>query len=94
MTFCENALSLPSCDAPITSSSPAATSRRPVTANSRATMMSTTHALTRPSSTSAVSAPTTSSLSASGSRNVPPTLVQSRRRARKPSSESVDAAMA
>ena len=82
MTFCENALSLPSCEAPITRESPIATSRSPVTANSRATITSTTHALTRPCSTSAISAPMTSSLSASGSRNTPPTLVQPRRRAR------------
>ena len=48
-----------------------ATRRSPVTANSRTTMTIATHADTRSSSTSAMSAQETSTLSASGSMNLP-----------------------
>ena len=56
-------------------------------------MMATIHGETRPSPSSAISTPETSSLSAVVSRNDPSLVVTFQRRARRPSSQSVAAAM-
>ena len=55
--------------------------RRPETANSRATMIIATHDDTRCISTSAISTQVTSSLSASGSTNLPNVVDELRARA-------------
>ena len=69
-----------------------ATPRRPVTANSRPTMMNTIQAGTRSSSTKQMKAAEMSSLSARGSRSLPKLVICLRRRAMYPSSRSVVAA--
>ena len=69
-----------------------ATPRRPVTANSRPTMMNTIQAGTRSSSTKQMKAAEMSSLSARGSRSLPKLVICLRRRAMYPSSTSVVAA--
>ena len=91
-TFWLRVLSLPRLLAGITRSSRTATSRRPVTANSRVMMTMAIHADTSPTSMRQSSAPVTSSLSARGSRNAPATVTSPRERASQPSSESVAAA--
>ena len=68
---------------------PAARFRRPVTASSRARMIITTQAGTRPISTSERKAAALSSLSARGSRRMPRRVTWFRRRATKPSRKSV-----
>src|SRR5688500_10072447 len=68
---------------------PAATARRPVTASSRPMMMTTIHAATRSMVSNDTRAAVTSSLSATGSRSVPSVVTWLRRRAMRPSSQSV-----
>ena len=63
-----------------------------MTANSRAMITIATHAASRSSSTSEISAAEISSLSASGSSSFPTVVIDCRDRARYPSSESVAAA--
>ena len=70
MVFC-----FPSCPAAMTIPSLMAMVRSPVTMNSRAMMTMTTQAATRPRWTSITSAAMTMSLSASGSRNLPMTVI-------------------
>src|SRR5215471_14487849 len=70
-TICDAILALPQTDAGITIPSLAAIDRSPVTANSRATMMTTIQAGATPISTSEMNAADTRSLSAIGSRSVP-----------------------
>ena len=80
-TICTAVLSLPPRLAAITTPSLIAIVRSAVTDSSRAAMMITAHAGTWPSSTIMISVASTISLSASGSRNLPSTLVRPMRRA-------------
>src|SRR5258706_9643 len=82
-------LILPSGDAGITTPRAYARLRRPVTANSRPTMMATIQAVASSSCTSEISAAVINSLSASGSMTCPNAVTCFRRRARYPSSQSV-----
>ena len=73
---------LPTVPAGMVRPSSLAMPRSPVMANSRARMMKVIHAGARLSSTSEISAPATSSLSASGSRSLPSVVTCFQRRAR------------
>ena len=84
---------LPSWPAAITSPSLAATCRSPFTMNSRESRTITIHAGTRPRRTIMINAAATISLSAIGSSSFPVTVIMFHRRARKPSTTSVTAAM-
>src|SRR5919201_1540928 len=68
---CSRVFALPSQLAAITTPRSAAIARRPVTASSRAMITIPTHAASRSSDTSEISAAITSSLSASGSMSLP-----------------------
>ncbi len=88
-TFWLKAFALPNRPADMITSSAAATSRSPVTANSRAMMTIAAHAATSPVSTRHTSTAEMRSLSARGSRNAPITVTMPRDRASHPSIESV-----
>ena len=81
-TIWSTVLTLPYHDAAMTVPSAEATMRRPLTMNSREMMTNAIHAGRTSSSTSASSAAVTSSLSASGSRNLPNVVTSLRERAR------------
>src|SRR4051794_23038723 len=86
-------LSLPRNDGAITSPSEAITPRRPISTSSRPTITATIHADARSTPSRAMSTPDTNSLSAVVSRNEPKRVVTFQRRASRPSSQSVAAAM-
>ena len=75
-------LSLPQIEGANTVPSAATTPRRPRISNSRPMMITAIHGEARPTSTSAISAPATSSLSAVVSRKEPKVVVCAQRRAR------------
>src|SRR5229473_3097979 len=87
--ICVTVLVLPSGAAAITRPWLAPTDRRMVISSSREKITTTTHAATSPSWTRTISTERTSSLSASGSRNLPRSLTMPRPRAIWPSSVSV-----
>ncbi len=81
-TIWTTVLTLPYHEAAMTVPSADATIRRPLTMNSREMMTNAIHAGSTSSSTSASSAAVTSSLSASGSMNLPKVVISLRERAR------------
>ena len=91
-TYWDTVLSLPKEDAGTTTPMDRATPRRPVTASSRPMITMATHARTMSTCTRATRAAATRSLSATGSSRVPKRVTWLRRRAMKPSSQSVSEA--
>ena len=91
-TNCTVVLILPSIDGSMTSPADGDRAAQAQDHDSRATMISAIHGEARPTATSAISTPETSSLSAVVSRNEPSVVVTPQRRARRPSIQSVAAA--
>ena len=81
-TTWETIFPFPRADAGITTPRPAATFRRPVTANSLPMMITTIHAGTAFISTREMNAAAVRSLSANGSRSIPNFVTWLRRRAK------------
>ena len=80
--ICRHVLTLPNMLAAITTPACVAPRRSTVTASSRVMITIATHAASRCSETSEISAATISSLSASGSISLPNVVIESRARAR------------